>query len=102
MLPVTQGHDDPASCSSYTSSEGPDVLAGEPRVTLTDDRPTHLVILLTTSGVSEPLTGISCQPSPTHSGDLLPHRGALLGGVRNVEVGYTSPARSTTVKERWL
>ena len=59
-----------------------------------NDPPTHLVILLTTSGVSEPLTASTSRSSPTHpvwGGDLLPHRGTLLGGVRHVEVGYTSP-----------
>ena len=58
------------------------------------DRATHLVILLTTSRVSESLT-VQTRPSPTHpvwGGDLPPCRGTLLGGVRHVEVDYTSPA----------
>ena len=108
-----------------TSSKAPDVLAGgtmrqtypikivtvnRPTYTseciwgaylVANDPPTHLVILHTTSGVSEPFTASPNRSSPTHSkwgGDLLPHRGAKLGGVRHVEVGYTSPARLTT----WL
>jgi len=70
-----------------------------------DDPPTHLVILLTTSSVSDPFTASSGGPSPTHpewGGDLLPHRGTLLGGVRHVEIGYSSPAgRSTTGVPSW-
>ena len=61
--------------------------------------PTHLVILLITSGVVEPLAATSGGSSPTHPvwcGDLPPHRRTLLGGVRHVKVGYTSPARPTT------
>ena len=60
-----------------------------------NDPPTHLVILLTTSGIAEPLTATSVGPSTTYpvwGGDLLPYRGTLLRGVRHVEVGYTSPA----------
>ena len=59
------------------------------------DSPTHLVVLLTTSEVSDTLTVTTSGPSSTYpvwSGDLPPHRGTLLGGVRHVEVGYTSPA----------
>ena len=64
--------------------------------------PTHLVILLTTSGVSESLTASTGRSSPTHpvwGGDLLPHRGTLLGGVGHVEVGCTSPASWPTTGE---
>ena len=62
---------------------------------VTNDPPTHLVILHTTSGIVEPLTATSGRPSPTRpvwGGVLPPHRGTLLEGVRHVEVGYTSPA----------
>ena len=60
-----------------------------------DDPPTHLIVLLTTSSVVESLTASTGGSSPTHpvwSGDLPPHRGTLLSGIRHVEVGYTSPA----------
>ena len=60
-----------------------------------DDPPTHLIILLTASGVSETLTASPSRSSPTHSewgGDLLPHRGTLLWRIRHVEVDYTFPA----------
>ena len=50
-----------------------------------NDPPTYLVILHTTSGVSDPITATSKGgPSPTHpewGSDLPPHRGTLLGGV---------------------
>ena len=55
--------------------------------------------MITASGVSESLTATNTTPSPTHpvwGGGLSPHRGALLGGVRDVEVSYTSPAGPTT------
>ena len=45
---------------------------------------THLVILLATSGVIEPLTATSGGSSPTHpvwGGVLPPHRGTLLRGA---------------------
>ena len=65
-----------------------------------DDPPTHLVILLTTSGIVEPLTTtLKDWSSPTHSvwgGDLLPHRGTSIIGVSHVEVSYTSPAICST------
>jgi len=54
-----------------------------------NDPPTHLVILLTTSGVAETLTATSGGPSPTHpewGGVLPPHRGAVLGRVGHVKV----------------
>ena len=54
-----------------------------------NDPPAHLVILLTTSGVVDPLTVTTVGASPTHPvwGVVLPpHRGTLLGGVRHVEV----------------
>jgi len=61
-----------------------------------DDPPTHLVILRTASSISDSLTAArGGGSSPTHplwAGLLPPHRGTLLGGVRHVEVGYTSPA----------
>ena len=103
-----------------TCSKGPDVLTGG-AVCHTDsinvegvDRPsrsskslwkstleaydpaTNLAVLLTTSGVVYSLTARRGRSFPTHpvwGGDLLPNRGAVLGGVRHVEVGYTSPAR---------
>ena len=59
------------------------------------DPPAHLVILFTTSGVGDPITAASGRISPTHpvwGGVLPPHRRTLLGGVRHVEVDYTSPA----------
>ena len=61
-----------------------------------DDPPTHLAILHTTSSIGDSFTATSGDgSSPTHpewGGVLPPHRGTLLGGVRHVEVGYTSPA----------
>ena len=66
-----------------------------------DDPPTHLVILLTTSGVVDPLTATSSGSSPTRpvwGGDLPPHRWTLLRGVGHVEVSYTSPATWPTTK----
>ena len=62
---------------------------------VTNDPPTHLVILFTTSRVSDPLTATSVGSPPTHPvwrGDLQPHVRTVLGGTRHVEVGYTSPA----------
>ena len=63
------------------------------------DPAANLAVLLTTSGVVESLTARRGRSFPTHpvwGGDLLPNRGAVLGGIRHVEVGYTSPARPTT------
>ena len=98
-----------------TIDKAPDVLVGEatchthsidvgstntvrPPYLVASDPPTHLVILLTTSAITESLTD-RCSVSPTHSvwgGDLLPHGGTLLGGIGHIEIRHTSPSRPTT------
>ena len=63
------------------------------------DPPTHLAILLTTSGIVHSLTATSCRLSSTHSvwGSYL--RWTVLRGIQNVKIGYTSPASWSTTGE---
>ena len=65
------------------------------------DPPTHSAILFTTRHVSDPLTATRRGSSPTYpewSGDLLPHRRTLLGGVRHIQIGYTFPTSRPTTR----
>ena len=59
-----------------------------------NDPPTHLVILLTTSCVVDPITATTGGPSPTHP----VWEKSDMGWVRHVEVGYMSPASCPTTR----